>query len=89
MSIYLVALNQPDKDAWERLKTEWPKPRHYLLTDRLAFVAPEEILLTEDITDTVGMNDEHDVTGFVVEIEYGTINGWNRQALWEWLRKNQ
>ena len=89
MSIYLVALNQPDKGAWERLKAEWPKPRHYLLTDQLAFVAPEEILLTEDITDIVGMNDEHDVTGFVVEMEYGTINGWNRQALWEWLRKNQ
>ena len=89
MSIYLVALNQPDEGAWERLKAEWPKSRRYILTDRLAFVAPEEMSLTEDIGEIVGMNAEFDVTGFVAEIQYGTINGWNRQALWEWLSKNQ
>ena len=89
MSIFLVALNEPNAGAWERLKAEWPKPRSYILTDRLAFVSPEEPVLTEDVGDIVGMNDEHDVTGFVTEIQYGAINGWNRQALWEWLRKMQ
>ena len=89
MSIYLVALNQPDEGAWERLKAEWPNSRSYVLTERLAFVAPEEITLTEDIGGIVGMNEEHEVTGFVAEIQYDTINGWNRQAIWEWLRKHQ
>ena len=89
MSIYLVALNQPDERAWGRLKAKWPESRSYILTDRLAFVAPEEIMLTEDIGEIVGMNLEHDVTGFVAEIQYDTINGWNRQAVWEWLRKHQ
>ena len=89
MSIYLVALNRPDEDAWERLKAKWQKPRRYLLTDRLAFVAPEEITLTEDIGEIVGMNEEYDVTGFVAEIQYDNVNGWNRQAIWEWLRKHQ
>lgn len=89
MSIYLVALNRPDEGAWERLKAKWPKSRRYLLTDRLAFVAPEEAVLTEDIGEIVGMNEEHDVTGFVAEIQYDNINGWNRQAIWEWLRKHQ
>ena len=46
-------------------------------------------MLTEDICEIVGMNEEHDVTGFVAEIQYDTINGWNRQAIWEWLRKHQ
>ena len=89
MSIYLVALNQPDEGAWERLKAEWPKSRRYVLTDRLAFIAPEEITLTEDIGEIVGMNEEHHVTGFVAEIQYDAINGWNRQAIWEWLQKHQ
>ena len=89
MSIYLVALNQPDEDTWERLKAKWPESRRYVLTDRLAFVATEELMLTEDICEIVGMNEEHDVTGFVAEIQYDTINGWNRQAVWEWLRKHQ
>ena len=89
MSIYLVVLNEPDEGAWERLKNKWPKPNHYILTDRLAFISPKEVLLTEDITHAVGMNNEFDTTGFVTEVRYGTINGWNRQALWEWLEKNQ
>ena len=89
MSIYLVALNQPDEGAWERLKDARPESRRYVLTDRLAFVAPEEILLTEEVGEIVGMNDEHEVTGIVTEIQYDTINGWNRQAVWEWLRKHQ
>ena len=89
MSIYLVALNEPNEGAWKRLQNRWPKPHRYVLTDRLALVAPEEIMLTEDVRDVVGMNDEHEVTGFVAEIQHNTIDGWNRQALWEWLRKNQ
>ena len=84
----MIALNKPDAGAWERLKSHWPK-RHYILTDRLAFIAPEELTITEEVSDAVGVNSEHEVTGVVVEIQYETINGWNRKALWEWLSKHQ
>ena len=89
MSIYLVALNQPDEGAWERLKAEWPKSRYYVLTGRLAFVAPEEVMLTEDIGEIVGMNDKHEVSGIVTEVQYDTINGWESADGMEWLRKHR
>ena len=89
MSIYLIALDRPDEGAWERLKAEWPKSRRYILTERLAFVAPEDIMLTEDIGEAIGMNEEFEVSGIVTEIQYDTTNGWHRQAVWEWLRKHQ
>ena len=65
-----IALNEPNAGAWKRLQDRWPKPHRYVLTDRLALVAPEEIMLTEDVRDVVGMNDEHEVTGFVAEIQH-------------------
>ena len=88
MSIYLVALVEPNEEAWASLKEKWAK-RYFILTDRLAFVATESDVLTEDVCEAVGMNEDVDVTGFVAEIDHGTINGWTRKAFWEWLRKNQ
>ena len=46
-------------------------------------------MLTEEIGEAIGMNDEFEVSGIVTEIQYDTTNGWNRQAVWEWLRKHQ
>ena len=88
MSIYLVALVEPNEEAWASLKEKWAK-RHFILTDRLALVATESDVLTEDVCEAVGMNEDVDATGFVAEIDYGTINGWTRKAFWEWLRKNR
>ena len=88
MSIYLVALNDPAEDAWIQVRESWPE-RHYILTDRLAFIAPEDTLLTETVGEMVGMNEERKLSGFVVEITYEAINGWNRPGLWEWMRKYQ
>ena len=88
MSIYLVALNEPDEDSWKRLKDAWPN-RHYALTDRVAFVAPDGITLTEEVGELIGINNEHEVLGLVAEIQYDAINGWNKQGLWEWLRKHR
>ena len=87
MSIYLVALTQPNDDAWSRLKDAWPND-HYILTNRLALVGPGRKVLTEDVCTKVGIDDHGKVAGFVAEIDYNAINGWTRQAFWEWLRKN-
>ena len=88
MSIYLVALTEPSEEAWSNRKEKWAK-RHFILTDHLALVATESDVLTEDVCESIGMNEEDEVSGFMAEIDYGTINGWTRKAFWEWLRKNQ
>ena len=88
MSVYMIGLNRPNEGAWERLKAEWPD-RHRVVSDCLAFVAPEKITVTEEIIDHLGMNEEHQVLGIVVEIQYSALNGWNNQPVWEWLVKFQ
>ena len=88
MSIYLIALTEPSQETWSRLEEHWPD-HHYIFTDYLAFVAPEKNMLTEDVRDIAGMNDESEVDGLVTEINYDTTDGWTRRALWEWLKKNQ
>ena len=85
MSIYLIALNEDSPNDWESLKEAWPD-RHYILTDRLAFVAPRGISLTEDIAETLGMDDDSNITGLVIEWQE-PCTGYNRKALWEWIRK--
>lgn len=84
MSVYLIALNEPGDETWEKVRESWPD-RHYILTDRMAFVAPDGIAVTQDIADTLGMNSEHGISGIVVELDnYG---GFNRSALVEWINK--
>ena len=84
MSIYAVFLNEPNEEAWARLRKHWKK-RQYVLTDRLAFVAPEEATLTEEIANEIGMNKEEQITGIV--IESSEHFGFNSRSLWEWMRK--
>ena len=84
MTIYAIVLNEPDEAAWERVKSGWPD-RHYIVTGHLAFVAPEEVILTEGITEELGMDDEGNVTGVVIEA--ASYSGFNKPGLWEWARK--
>ncbi len=84
MAIYAVFLNDPNEEAWERVKKHW-SGRHYILTDHLAFVAPEETTLTEEVASKIGMNEEEGVTGIVIESS-GHF-GFNSSSLWEWMRK--
>ena len=88
MSVYLIALDEPNAEAWDRLKEEWSS-RYLILNDRIALVSPEGISLTEDVCDVVGTNDAHEVTGFVAEVNYDAFNGWTNPRLWEWLRKHR
>ncbi len=84
MSIYLVALNDPSDEAWDAIRDNWPK-HHLMLTDRLAFVAPEESALTSMVAETIGINAEKGVLGIVVEMENKA--GFNNASLKEWLGK--
>ena len=89
MSTYVVYLDKLDEAAWERLKAKWPKPKHIIVSDRLAFVSPTQGVTAEDVGDAVGMNEDHEVSGIVAKVNYSTINGWSRQAVWQWLKENQ
>lgn len=84
MGTYAIFLNQPSQHAWDTIKMKWPD-RHFILDDRLAFIAPEGITLTSDIAETVGVKSEEDLLGVVVE--FSSYSGFNRSDLWEWLSK--
>ena len=84
MSVFLVALNEPDVETWERLKDRWPG-RHFIVTDRMAFLAPEGITVTQEIADALGMNAEHQVLGLVIEL--GNYAGRGPASVVEWISK--
>ena len=86
MSTYAVYLNEPDAQAWDAIKTTWPG-RYFILTDHLAFVAPEGITTTAAVAEIVGIGEERKVAGIV--FDWMAHNGFNRSDLWEWLRKAQ
>lgn len=84
MSLFAIVLNKPSQDAWKAVKENWPS-HHYFLTDRIAFVAPDNgTVLTSQIAELVGMNDEKMVSGFVMKSAANA--GYNDASLWEWMR---
>ena len=85
MSTFAVYLHQPDAGAWEAIRQNWPN-RHFILDERVAFVAPEGIVLTSDVAKTVGVATDADSRlGIVLEIS--AYFGFDRNDLWEWLSK--
>lgn len=69
MSVFPIALVDPDKSAWRKLRDEWPN-RHYVLSSRMAFVAPEGISTAQDIGDLVGISTEAEApAGIVVPLD--------------------
>ena len=84
MSIYAIILNEPNAHSWETVKQGWPN-RHYILTDRIAFVSADEYTLTHEIAAAVGMDKEQRVSGIVIEAE--NRGGFNDSGLVEWLSK--
>ena len=86
MDTYAIILNDPSTFAWQAIRDAWPE-RHFLLTERVALVAPEGITLVDDIAERVGIGKEQEILGIVIEL--GNYTGFNRSALWEWMRKVQ
>ena len=83
MSISAIILHEPNEAVWQAVRNTWLGGRHYILTDRVAFVAPEGITLTQDIANRIGMSGN--VLGIV--IEFDKYSGFNHSGLWEWLDK--
>ena len=83
MSIFLIALHEPNEEVWKTVASKWPK-RHHYVSDRLALVAPEGITVTSDIANQVGMNTEMRVSGLVVQMD--AYNGFGAADTVQWLR---
>ena len=83
MSVFLIALHEPNETVWRRLEDHWPN-RHHRVSDRLALVAPEGIAVTSEIAELVGMNMEEKISGFVVLMD--AYNGFGSPQTVEWLR---
>ena len=86
MTVHAVFLNEADEAAWQTLRDKWPS-RHFILTDHMAFVAPEGLTLTAEVAEAVGVGEAAGRLGVV--FEWTAHNGYNRSDLWEWLRKMQ
>ncbi len=84
MAVYAIILPEPEQGAWDRIEAKWPGRTH-IYDERLAFVCPEEIMVTRDIADIVGMEEERRVTGFVLDIK--AYAGWANPSVWEWIQK--
>ena len=84
MSIYAININEKNDSVWETVRTTWP--RHYIVSDTLAFIAPPDpTTLTADIAEAVGMNATGRLLGVVIEV--GNYFGYSSNALWEWMGK--
>ena len=81
MSVYLITLEEKNEQAWERIRETWPK-RHRLVTDTMAFVAPEGVSVPKDVSDAIGMNPGEDVGGFVVQLESYAGRSFNSTLKW-------
>ena len=84
MILYAVVLNEPSEFSWQKIREGWPD-RHYFLTDRIAFIATEDLTLTQEIAVAVGMNKEDRISGLVIEAT--SRGGWNDSSFVEWLSK--
>lgn len=84
MSVFAIVLVEQTQDEWASVKEHWPD-RHYILSKRIAFVAPENgTVLTGEIADKVGMNKEEQITGFVMKS--AANSGFANAGLWEWMK---
>ena len=83
MAVHVVILNEPNELAWKKVMG-WDG-EHYILTDRIAFVVADSLVLTEKIAAHVGMNNDGRVKGLVIEMTNRA--GWNDSGLVEWFGK--
>ena len=82
MSLYMIVLDQESPDLWEKVRTNWPAPTHYIHDARVAFVRDDKSL-TSDIAEKIGI--QKDAAGIVAQTDY--YSGFTSSSLVEWLGK--
>ena len=87
MSVFLIALAEPDETAWSRLRDKWPD-RHRVISDTLAMVAPGGVFSAMQIKETVGIGvGDAEPAGLVVDMPRLGFGGALDTASAQWLRQ--
>lgn len=92
MNVYMVVLEKPNEEVWAAIRKKWPDRQHYILDERVAFIALSpsrvrgQVILTEDLSNELGMEEKKKVVGLVLEVP-DSINGWQEGTFWEWIEK--
>ena len=84
MSIYMIVLDEPDKFTLDSVRKKWPR-NHFVVDDRVAFIAPDEPVLTKEIQERIEMGGERRIGGIVAKI--GASSGYWDPSLWEWMEQ--
>lgn len=83
MALYAIVLDKPSDHAWARLRETWSA--HHIRDDRVAFISVDNAL-TSEISKEVGIGEEKNISGIVVQMDY--YSGHTAASLVEWIRKN-
>ena len=87
MSVYLVALVEPDDDVWSRIEAEWPE-NHYRLAETLAMVSiPSNGVSTpSSVAERIGFDDAQGRLGMVLKMDYSNAYGWLPAVAVDWFK---
>ena len=81
MAVFALILNEPSEAAWSKLKNVYKEPCYYrILTDRIAFLSCDDITVTQDIANSLGMDESDGCIGASF-LSWGTISGRNGSAI--------
>lgn len=83
MALYAIILHRPSDHAWTKVRKTWPK--HHFLDGRVAFISAENAL-TGEVSKEVGIGEENQISGLVIQMDYYT--GYTNSGLVEWTSKN-
>ena len=84
MDTFAIVLNEPNGNAWKRVKEHWDV--RFIVSETLAFVADSgPVQLSSSVAEIVGMISDDQILGVVLQV--GEYNGFNNKAIWEWLGK--
>ena len=86
MTVFAIILAESTLDNWAKLKKA-PQGSYYIVDKRLAFISGKDNDLTDTIAERFGMNDEQEVAGIVLSVDW--YNGYHDGVIWEWIDKKR
>ena len=87
MSVYLIALSEPNEESWKKISERWPDS-HYPLTDTLALVLASGISTPSQIREAVGIRAEKGcASGLVVSVHQYDYAGVLTSSAVNWLKQ--
>lgn len=85
MTVYVIALTEGSDEAWGKLEAEF-RGRHCMISDTMAFVAPEGIATAGDVAKRVGIDLAAEAaSGLVIQLVAGQLWGALPTNAIDWL----